>query len=275
MGQKIVLVTGASSGIGAAVSGLYAQQEASVVLVARDAARLQNVARSIQQSGGQAHAYAADLASPEEVGGIANRILTEVGVPDIIVNNAGAGRWASLVESSPEELRQMIDVPLMAALYVTRFFLPAMLERRGGSIVCVSSPASYLAWKDACGYISARRGLAGFCEALRLEVKSARVHVGLVILGAVDTPYWSNNPGSQISVPTSHSVLLPTMAADQAARAIEQTVTGRRRTLTRPIAFRLLIALYALAPRLAERAMRFIGKRLRRKNSQANKRAQR
>ena len=273
MGQKIVLVTGASSGIGAAVAGLYAQQETSVVLVARNAARLQSVAQSIQQSGGQARTYAADLASPKEVGGIANRILAEVGVPDIIVNNAGAGRWASLVESSPEELRQMIDVPLMAALYVTRFFLPAMMERRGGSIVCVSSPASYLAWKDACGYISARRGLAGFCDALRLEVKPAQIHVGLVILGAVDTPYWSNNPGSRISVPTSHTVLLPTLTADQAAQAIEQTVARRRRTLTRPIAFRLLIAFYALAPRLVERAIRIIGKRLRRKANQLNERA--
>jgi len=260
MTRRIVLVTGASSGIGAATAERFSRRGARVVLVARNASRLADVARKISKRDGDSHPYAADLSSADEVADVAERITAEVGVPDVIVNNAGAGRWAPLAETSADELRQMIDVPLMAALYVTRSFLPGMIERRSGSIVCVTSPASFLAWSDACGYIVARRGLKGFCDALRLEVKPAHLHVALVVLGAVDTPYWSNNPGSRVAIPTTHPVLMPKLTAEDAATAIERAVDRRRRMVVEPPIFRLLFALNAIAPRLVERGMRVAAK---------------
>ena len=77
----------------------------------------------------------------------AERIKAEHGVPDILINNAGAGRWLPLVETSLEEARQMIELPYLAAFYVTRMFLPEMIVRRRGQIACVTSPASYMAWR--------------------------------------------------------------------------------------------------------------------------------
>ncbi len=159
MRDKLVLVTGASSGIGKATAELFAKRGGRVLLLARDRERLDATAREIAQRGGRAAIYPVDLSQADAVRATAERIKAEEGVPDILVNNAGAGRWLSLVETSLEEARQMIELPYLAAFYVTRMFLPEMIARGSGQIACVTSPASYLVWPQACAYIAARHAL--------------------------------------------------------------------------------------------------------------------
>jgi uncharacterized protein len=256
MASTLVLVTGASSGIGAATAKRYAASGARVVLLARNAERLDAVAEAIRRAGGQASPFPVDLADPKAVEEVSGRILREAGTPDILINNAGAGRWLSLINTTPEQALAMIEVPYLAAFYVTRAFLPQMLARGSGSVVCITSPASYLAWPNACGYIAARHALRGFAEALRSEVKGTGISVTLVVLGTVETPYWEHNPGSREHVPTANPVLMPTLSEDEAALAIMQGTERRRKVVVKPGIFRVLFLLNALAPSLVASQLR-------------------
>jgi short-subunit dehydrogenase len=256
MAARLVLVTGASSGIGEATAKLYAAGGARVLLLARNAERLAAVARAIKRDGGTADAFPIDLADAEAVAELCPRIAREAGTPDSLINNAGAGRWLPLVETTPAEARAMIEVPYLAAFYVTRAFLPKMLERGSGRIACITSPASYLAWPKACAYIAARHAVAGFAAALRSELAGTGITVTLVVLGTVETPYWRHNPGSRAHVPKANATLMPALSADEAARAIlEGTERGSPRVV-KPAIFRALFLLNALAPGLVARQLR-------------------
>src|SRR5262245_1256103 len=106
--NKLVLITGASAGIGAATAKALAQRGARVVLLARTEAALQTVATAIQQGGGQAHSYPVDVTQPEALGRVVAQVTAELGAPDIVINNAGVGRWLFTEETSPAEVQQMI-----------------------------------------------------------------------------------------------------------------------------------------------------------------------
>ena len=162
MASRLVLVTGASSGIGAATAKLYAARGARVLLLARNEAKLDEVAAAIKHDGGAASPYAVDLANPSAIAETSARIKGEAGTPDILINNAGAGRWLSVPATSAEEALAMIEVPYLAAFNLTRAFLPEMIARRSGAIACITSPASYVAWPNASAYIAARHALLGF-----------------------------------------------------------------------------------------------------------------
>ncbi len=246
---KLALVTGASSGIGRAAARRLAAKGARLILVARSGGRLAEVAGEIEAEGGQARPFACDLTDPDAVARMSAAVCAEAGAPDILVNNAGAGRWLSTLETSPAEARAMIELPYLAAFGVTRSFLPAMLARRSGCVVNVTSPASYMAWPNAAAYIAARQALKGFSDALRLEVAAQGVAVSLVVLGPVESPYWEHNPGSRERVPKGVSPIGVAEAAEAIVRAIER----RKRYVVYPAVFRLLFVLEAMAPGITAR----------------------
>jgi short-subunit dehydrogenase len=239
---KTVLITGASSGIGAATAAALARRGARVLLVARSADKLRSVADAIRSAGGSAEVLPADLSDPAAVAGIADEVRDRCGVPDILINNAGAGRWLSVVETSPQQARQMIELPYLAAFYMTRAFLPDMLARQNGVVLNVTSVASFMVWPNAAAYIAARHALKGFTEALRTEVKKAGISVSLVTLGPVESTYWEHNPGSRERVPRGTK----TMSTEEAARTIVATIEREKPRVTRPGLFRLLFAMEAL-----------------------------
>jgi short-subunit dehydrogenase len=244
MASRLVLVTGASSGIGAATAKLYAARGARVLLLARDEAKLDAVAAAIERDGGAASPYAVDLASPSAIAETSARIKDEAGTPDILINNAGA-----------EEALAMIEVPYLAAFNLTRAFLPEMIARRSGAIACITSPGSYVAWPNASAYIAARHALLGFTEALRADLRRTGLAVTLVVLGEVETPYWQHNPGSREHMPKSNP-LAPVLTPEQAAQAIVQGVERGQRRVVKPAILRALFLLNAVAPGLVARQLR-------------------
>jgi short-subunit dehydrogenase len=256
MASQLVLISGASSGIGEATAKLYGARGAHVLLLARNAARLGDVAKAVRREGGAADAYAIDLADAGAIAETAARIKREAGTPDILINNAGAGRWLPLLETTAEEALAMIKVPYLAAFNLTRAFLPEMLARRSGAIACITSPASYVVWPNASAYIAARQALAGFTEALRAEVKGKGIDVTLVVLGPVETPYWEHNPGSRERMPVSNPRIAPILSAQEAAEAIFQGVAKRKRRVVKPAVLRALFLLNAFAPDLVTRQLR-------------------
>lgn len=256
MASKRVLITGASSGIGEAAAKRYGASGAHVLLLARNADRLSAVAEAIRREGGSAAPYPVDLTDAGAIAETSARIKREAGTPDILINNAGAGRWLPLIETAAEDALRMIEVPYLAAFNLTRAFLPEMMARRSGAIACITSPASYLVWPNACAYIAARHALLGFTEALRADVKGTGIDVTLVVLGTVETPYWEHNPGSRERVPVANPVLAPVLSPQQAAEAIFRGVEGRKRRVVKPAIFRALFVLNALFPRVVARQIR-------------------
>jgi short-subunit dehydrogenase len=256
MAAKLVLITGASSGIGEALAKRYGRAGAHVLLLARNAERLAAVADAIKRDGGTASAYVIDLADADAIEGTGATIARQVGTPDILINNAGAGLWLPFIRTTAKEARTMIEVPYLAAFNLTRAFLPLMLSRRSGAVACITSPASYLAWPNAAAYIAARRALAGFTEGLRSEVKGKGVTVTLVVLGMVESPYWQHNPGSRAKAPVVNPRLTPVMSTDEAAEAIFTGVERRKRTVVKPATLRAVFLLNAIAPGLVTQQLR-------------------
>lgn len=256
MASKLVLITGASSGIGAATAKLYGARGAKVLLLARNEAKLAEVAAAIGRDGGAASPYAVDLADANAIAETSARIKREAGTPDILINNAGAGRWLSVLETSAADALAMIEVPYLAAFNLTRAFLPEMIARGSGAIACITSPASYVVWPNAAAYTAARHALLGFTESLRADLRRTGIDVTLVVLGPVETPYWEHNPGSREHLPESNPILAPILTAEQAAQAIAQGVERRRRRVVKPAILRALFLLNAFAPGLVTRQLR-------------------
>jgi short-subunit dehydrogenase len=256
MASKLVLVTGASSGIGEATAKLYSARGARVLLLARNAERLDEVAQTIRRQGGAATPYAIDLSDSGAIAETSARIKREAATPDILINNAGAGRWLSVLETSAEEALAMIEVPYLAAFNLTRAFLPEMIARGSGAIACVTSPASYVVWPNATGYIAARHAMLGFTESLRVDLRRTGIDVTLVVLGAVETAYWEHNPGSRERLPKPNPVLAPILTAEEAAKAIVDGVERRKRRVVKPAVLRALFLLNAFAPELVASQLR-------------------
>jgi short-subunit dehydrogenase len=247
------LVTGASSGIGAATARALASRGASVALVARNAERLTTVANTIEAAGGRAKTYVADLAQSHEVSRVA-RLVQQQGVPDILVNNAGAGRWLPIAETGADELAAMVAVPFLAAFNLTRELLPGMRQRGTGHVVNVTSIGSFLVWPDAAGYISARWAMRGFNEALRAELCGSRIGVSLVGFAQVSSSFWEHNPGSWERLPNA-AHRLRTLTPDDAAKAIVEAIEKEERLVLRPRMIYFLRLLNTLLPRETERRM--------------------
>lgn len=233
--SELALITGASSGIGAETARRMAADGWQVVLVARDAARLQEVARSI---GAQAHVECCDAADGDVVLAMAARVRTSLGVPDVIVNCAGLGRWERIEDTPPDEARLMIGAPYLSAFNVTHAFMTDMLHRRSGVLIHVNSPAAYSAWPAAVGYIAARSALHGMHEALRQDLVGTGVHTCEVVFGEVASEYHRHNPGVERHMP-GISRTIRTLSTGECARVIADVAKRPRTEVVHPFMLRL------------------------------------
>ncbi|MDX3657808.1 SDR family NAD(P)-dependent oxidoreductase [Streptomyces sp. ID05-26A] len=221
---KKVLVTGASQGIGAEAAFRFAAHGAHVHLVARSAELLDQQVKRITEFGGSATAHQADLADAAQIRALAE----EVPAPDVLVNNAGVGRWLFLDETEPEELVTMTAVPYLAALLLTREYLGAMRQRGSGWIVNVNSPVSRLPIPGCVGYQSSRWALRGLTASLRSDLRGTGVGVSEVIPGKVSSEYFTNNPGAEERIPGIARLMIPTVTPAQCAKAIVDAVEKER-----------------------------------------------
>jgi short-subunit dehydrogenase len=240
-----VVITGASSGIGAATAKAMARKGARVALLARTRPALDEVAADITGLGGVARVYPVDLADAQAVDHVCRSVSAELGTPDLLLNNAGAGRWLNVEETSPAEMTQMMAAPYFAAFHVTRAFLPDMLRRGTGHIVSVASPASILPWPGATAYAAARWALHGFTEALRADLYGTGLRVTLFIAGKVDSPYWAHNPGAEERAP-GIARLVPTLTVGQAAASLVRAVEADKGRVIVPF----MLWLFATAHRI-------------------------
>lgn len=230
---RVLLVTGASSGIGAAIARGAAARRAELILVARGAERLEALAAELRAGGARASARPADLADPAQVQELAAELVEAGRVPDVLVNNAGAGRWRAIDENEPGEAARQMALPYLAAFELTRGLAGAMIERGSGQVANMTSAAAYFFFPGANGYANARWAMRAFSEHLREDLRGTGVGVTLIVPAEVDSPYFENNPGSHERVPRIGRVL-GTLSPDGVAEASLRGIERERRVVHIP-----------------------------------------
>jgi short-subunit dehydrogenase len=184
------LVTGASSGIGAALAKALAARNVSVGLVARRKDRLEEVLAECEKSAPAAHIWPADLGDVELAERVALEAWDTYGHIDLLVNNAGIPKRRHVTELTYEEVEEVMRVNFLSPTRMTLALLPRMLERGAGSIVNVSSVAGRLGNPKESAYSASKFALCGWSEALNVDLWDTPIEVRLINPGAIDTEIW-------------------------------------------------------------------------------------
>jgi short-subunit dehydrogenase len=232
--NKLMVITGASSGIGEVLSYEAADMGARTVLLARNEEKLQTIKQEIISKGGIADIFSVDLSNLTETLAVIEKIKSTQGIPDILINCAGAGRWLKVSETPFEEIQQMMAVPYFATFYIVRGFINEMIERNSGYIVTINSGGQKFYWPGATGYLATRWALNVFSKALRAELKPTKIRVLDVGAGKVTTPYFANNPGSEERIPKISSILVPTMTSEFIAKKILRGIEKNKQIIVAP-----------------------------------------
>lgn len=186
----VILITGASSGIGSATARLFATKGYRVVLAARRFERLHSLAEEVADQGGRAIAVQTDMARLEEIQALVKTTLDQYGQIDILFNNAGFGRMGWLENLDPQnDVQAQIQVNLLGLVWLSQEVLPHMISRRSGHVINMASTAGLVATPTYSAYAASKFAVRGFSEALRREVGIFGVHVSTVCPGGVATEF--------------------------------------------------------------------------------------
>lgn len=249
--QSVILITGASSGIGAAVARLFAQEGFRVALAARRLERLQSLAQEIQASGGQALPVAADVSSWEEMSSLVSTTLECFGQIDVLFNNAGFGRLKWLEELDPQaDIEPQLCVNLLGEILLARAVLPHMIARRRGHIINMASVAGLVATPTYTVYAATKFGVRGFTEALRREVGVYGIHVSAVYPGGVRTEF-DEHAGIQRKTKKTTPPALR-LEPEDVARGVLGLVRRPRRALILPWPMKFAVWMNDLFPSLMD-----------------------
>ncbi|HJL18926.1 MAG TPA: SDR family oxidoreductase [Sandaracinaceae bacterium LLY-WYZ-13_1] len=258
--SKVVLITGASAGIGAAAARRFADEGARVVLAARREGPLDEMAAELRGRGAEALVVPTDVADTASCAALIERAVEELGGLDVLVNNAGAHFRGAFESRSPEEIATMVDVNVRGPLVLTRLALPH-LRRSGGAVVHVASLAGMVPLPDAATYSSTKAALRIFSLALAEELRGSAVTSTLVSPGPIiDTGFLMGSLEEAADVTLSQ----PVSTADEVAtRILECALDGERERAMPPASAALAKAAYLFPGlrRVLEPVMKERGKR--------------
>ena len=186
--EEVIMITGASSGIGRETALMLARQGASVALAARGREQLEVTADAVADAGGRALVVPTDVTDPRSVRAAVRAVKRKWERIDCLVNNAGIMLPGLVTELTVSDLDAMLRVNVVGALLMMQAVLPVMRSEKRGTIINVASLAGRRGMTPLGGYCATKFALVGLTEALRTELDGTRIHVGLVLPGVVDTP---------------------------------------------------------------------------------------
>ncbi len=224
---KTVVITGGSSGIGAAVAKKIAEAGGEVVLVARTREKLEKVADEIRGDGGTAHVYTCDLSDMDAIAKMADQVLSDLGGVDILINNAGKSIRRSLKLSYDRihDYQRTMQLNYFGAVQLILKFVPGMRERGFGHIINVSSAGVQTRAPRFGAYIASKAALDTLCDALQAETVQDGVRFTTVHMALVKTPMIS---------PTTMYDRFPTLTPEQAAGVVADAIVHRPRRVSSP-----------------------------------------
>lgn len=260
---KVALVTGASSGIGEAIAVALASEGATVILTARDEAKLLQVRERCVAAGGNAQIQIAEVTDETQMQALADAVHAQYPALDLLINNAGVVMGGMTWEVEPADWRRLHEINVMGVVHGIRAFVPKMIERqKGGHIVNVASVAGFAGSRGMGTYSASKFAVVGLSESLRLELHRHKIGVTVVCPGYVNTPIQSkvklvgtlSSPKARARVEKqfADTTLMPETVAARTLQAIKRnealTSIGREAFMARN--------LKRWAPGLLERYLR-------------------
>jgi short-subunit dehydrogenase len=249
MDKKVVIITGASSGIGAAVAKRLGQDGMRLTLAARRTDRLQAVAEEVRASGGEALVLQTDVTRQVDLDAMLAATLERWGRVDVLFNNAGMGVDRSFVDLTPDQIARAVNLNLLAVMTCAHTVLPVMLKQKSGHIINTSSLAGLVAVSTV--YTGTKFGVVGFSDGLRRELLKTGVHVSAFCPGFTPSEisedlkaHYENRP----EAPRFPGLMSNQYVADQVAFLVDHP----RRIFAIPKSWRFLVQLAYVAPWLAD-----------------------
>jgi short-subunit dehydrogenase len=255
---RVAAITGASSGIGLAISTALAREGVAVVLGARREDRLDAAVDAIRAAGGRAARIVMDVTREEDCERLVERAQAVFGPLDIMVCNAGFGYYGTVEQTPPETMRRMMDVNFMGTFLGARAALPGFRARGRGHLVIISSIVGQRGIAQMSGYSATKAAQAGFAEGLRTEFTGSPIHISIVYPISTETEF-----RSAMTRDYGHAVsgLGPTQTADDVASAVVECIRRPRVDVYPHSASRLLTMMNAVAPGLTDRFVKRFGRR--------------
>lgn len=247
--SKVVIITGASAGIGKAAALQFAAEGASVVLAARGKEKLDAAVAEIEAAGGRALGVPCDIGVDAECMALYDAAIEAFGGIDVLVNNAALHYRGPVIEQSAEALARMVDVNLRSPIFMTRAVLPHLQARGGGAVIQVASLAGRVPTPGSATYSATKFGMRAFSLALNQELEGTGITISIVSPGPVDTGFIMDDLDSVTDLTMSQ----PISTADEVAEAILDCAADGKPERALPKRSAVLTTVAYLAPGLARR----------------------
>ena len=249
--DSVIVITGASTGIGRASALEFARAGAVVVLTSRREQALRSLAKECEGLGGKALAVAADVTDEQSIQDLARRVVETFGKIDVWINNAAVTLFARFEQAPPEVYRRVIETNLFGCVHGARAALPYFREQGSGILINISSGVGKMGSPFISAYAASKFAIIGFSESLRMELRDAPdIHVCTVLPAAIDTPLFQHGANF-----TGRAVrpIPPIYSAEKVADALVELVRHPRREIIVGGSAKLGLTMHAIAPALTEK----------------------
>jgi NAD(P)-dependent dehydrogenase (short-subunit alcohol dehydrogenase family) len=254
--DKVVVVTGASSGIGRATAIEFASEGARTVLVSRSREKLERVAEEIRALNSSVLVVPTDVSSPEQVSSMVSGVLTQYGGIDVLFNNAGSSYVGRVEDDNfAENAKKMMDADYFGTVNVTTEALPVMKRQGSGHIMNMSSVVGKKAFPHFGGYSAAMHAISGFTDALRQELRGSGINVSTIHPALTQTPLLDNVSPEDMPPPFRKLTPIPVKTV---AKAVLDGVEHNRARIVVPFQPRFLFLADMLSPLIGDLAVRLL-----------------
>lgn len=221
----VVVITGASSGLGAATGEVFADAGWNVVLAARRGDRLEELAERLNRGPGSALAVPTDVSDPRAVDALIDATLDRFGRVDVLINNAAIDHPGPITEVTVQQWREIVDVNLNGVFYTSKAVFEPMAAAGGGYIINISSVAGRKGWANAAAYCATKFALTGFTQALAGEGESAGIRCAVIYPGGMDTA-WNSGETGQFLAPAKVGQFLLHMVTQDPSLVVNEAVVA-------------------------------------------------